>query len=497
MYFPLHKLNTFLFQQTNREIPLFLLITFFTILRLWVAPSFGLGVDEAHYLLYAKYLDFSYVDHPPLVGWAHAPLYYLFGTSELLVRLPAILLSALTSYLVYRFMMKVSGSTNISLLAVLALNSSFLFNALGLMLLPDCFLLPLTLLLIFVIKRIEESAQTKDFIYLGFILGLSGLAKYTSILLLPPLLVYLIGKRRYDLLLSKNMVASAAIALLCIVPVLYWNLRNDFVSFRYQGSHILGPSSLDYKPFLISLGAQFGTYSPFLFLLAFYGFCQSFRSQHDLLRLSLLLGGTILVFFSYSSLYDVVLPHWSSLFYLLFIPIGVYFLRSQPSRKKKFLLNFSIGVSLMITIFLYIELYAKFFSFPDFKSPFRDIYGLATISQEAHTVLEQNHNPKKALAVTDWTMGSRLIYYSLPYNSEVFVIDKRKDQFDFWQEKSPLGYDLLFLNTYFSREDIARRFLCDEVTVASRMEIMLNESKVDRIEYVWCKNYQGEKDESH
>ena len=51
------------------------LIASFTLLRLGVAPTFGLGVDEAHYLLYAVHLDLSYVDHPPLVGWIHAVFY--------------------------------------------------------------------------------------------------------------------------------------------------------------------------------------------------------------------------------------------------------------------------------------------------------------------------------------------------------------------------------------------------------------------------------------
>jgi 4-amino-4-deoxy-L-arabinose transferase-like glycosyltransferase len=80
----------------NKKI--FLLIGFFTLIRLAVSPFFGLGVDEAHYVLYARFLDWSYVDHPPLVGWVHAPFFYLLGTNEFLARLPAVLLFAATSY---------------------------------------------------------------------------------------------------------------------------------------------------------------------------------------------------------------------------------------------------------------------------------------------------------------------------------------------------------------------------------------------------------------
>jgi len=477
--------------KSHREI--LLLIAFFTLIRLFVAPSFGLGVDEAHYFLYAKYLDLSYVDHPPLVGWIHGMIYHTFGTSEFLVRLPAILLFAFTTYLIYRFMMALSGEKKIALLAALAVNSSFLFNALSLMLLPDSFLYPLLLLLFFVIRKIEASPEPGNYICLGLILGLAGLAKYTAILFVPPLAAYFIIKKRLDLLFSRHMVTAAVIALLLVSPVLYWNLQNDFASFRYQTGHVMGSSSIDVKAFLSSLGAQFGSYSPFLFLIAFYGFFKAFKSGNDWVRLSLLFGGTVLAFFLYTSLYETALPHWNSPFYLLFIPVGVYELSIGAGKAKRRFLNFSIGFTLVVTLLLYIELGGKFFSFPEYQSPFRDIYGYAAIAKEADHILKENHGAKKALAVTNWTVGSRMTYYALPYGTEVFVIDKRVDQFDFWERHSPAGYDLLFINTRFDREDIAASYRCDRVETARSIDLLLNGAKVNSVDFVWCKNFQGDK----
>jgi hypothetical protein len=477
----------------NRQ--LLLLIASFTLIRLLVAPLFGLGVDEAHYFLYGLHLDWSYVDHPPLVGWIHALFYYLFGTDEFLVRLPAIILFALVSYLTYLFTMAFSRSERISLLAVLAINSSFLLNGLSLMLLPDSILLPLVLLLIFAVKKMEESPQPKYFIYLGLVLGFAGLAKYTAALFVPPLLVYFVVKRRYDLIFSKYMFAGLFIALLLVAPVFYWNFQHDWISFRYQGEHVLGSSSIKLETLLTSLAAQAGFYSPFLFGIAFYGFCKSFREKNDFLLLSLLLGGTLLAFCLYSSLYDVALPHWSSAFYLLFIPIGVFFMSRDQGKGKRYILNLSIGISLMITLALYAEVAGKWFRFPDFQSPFRDIYGWPTIAREADAILKEDPTPKKALAVTEWTLASRMIYYSLPYHDKVFVIDRRKDQFNLWQNGSPIGCDLLFVHSRFSNEDILNEFRCDEGYVAKRIDIDLNQSKVDQIDYIWCKNFHGAKND--
>jgi hypothetical protein len=471
-----------------------MMIGFFTLIRLAVAPFFGLGVDEAHYVLYAKYLDLSYVDHPPLVGWVHGLLFYLLGTNEFLARLPAILFFAVTSYFAYLFMMRVSQSAKLSLVAVGALNCSFMLNALGLMLLPDSLLLVLVFPLIFLTEKIVRENKPQDYILLGLVLGLMGLAKYTSILLVPPLMAFFLLKKRYDIIFSPYMFLAALIAVIMVIPVFYWNYTHDFISFQYQGQHVFGSLATSFSNFLTSLLAQFGAYSPFLFLIAFYGFFKELRSPNDYLRLAVLFAGTIMLFFLLTSFSERTLPHWPGIFYLLFIPIGTYNMFISKDKWKKNFLFFSIGFSLIVTLFAYTELAGKFFIFPDYKSPFRDIYGFPAIAEQADKLLKENHSgAHKAIAVTNWTMGSRMMYYSLPYNNEVFVIDQRKDQFDLWQPNEPVGYDLLFLNTHFHQLNIEKYVHCDRVESAGKTELTLNGAKVDTVQFNWCYNYRGAK----
>ena len=478
--------------KANKQI--FFLIGFFTLIRLFVAPFFGLGVDEAHYVLYAKYLAWSYVDHPPLVGWVHAPVFYLLGTNEFLARLPAILIFAAASYCAYLFILKITQSTRLSLMSVLALNCSFMFNALGLMLLPDSLLLIFVFLLIFIAEKIDREKKPLDFILLGILLGLMGLAKYTSILLVPPLIIFFLMKKRYDVIFSRYMFLAALIAFIFIIPVIYWNITHDFISFRYQGSHVFGSLATSFKNFFESLAAQFGAYSPFLFIIAFYGFFKALRSPNVYLRLAVLFGGTIMVFFLLTSFSERTLPHWPSIFYLIFIPIGTYTLLQAQEKWKRNFLYFSVGFSLVLTLFIYVELAGKFFTFPDYKSPFRDIYGFPSILRQADGILKKEISAApKAIAVSNWTMGSRAMYYNLPYKNEVFVIDNRQDQFDVWQKNDPLGYDLLFLNTHFNELDIKKHVRCEQTDVAGKTDLLLNGAKVDTVEFVWCRNYQGTK----
>jgi len=480
---------------------IFLLIGFFTLIRLAVSPFFGLGVDEAHYVLYANFLDWSYVDHPPLVGWVHAPFFYLLGTNEFLARLPAILLFAATSYCAYLFVLRVTKSEQLSLLATLALNCSFILNVMGLMLLPDSLLLLFVFLLIFIAEKIARENKSRDYILLGILLGLMGLTKYTSILLVPPLILFFLMKKRYDIIFSPYMFLAALIAFIMITPVIYWNINHDFISFRYQGSHIFGSLTSSFKNFIESLAAQFGAYSPFLFIIAFYGFFKVLRSSNDYLRLSVLFGGTVIVFFLITSLSERTLPHWPGIFYALFIPIGSYNLYLAKENWKRNFLYFSIGLSLTLMIIAYCavpfpetctKIVGIFYKIPDYKSPFRDIYGYAVIAEQADKIIKNDTSAMpKAIAVTNWTMGSRVIYYGLPYRQEVFVVDNRVDQFDLWEKKLPIGYDLLFLNSHFEDLDIAAYAHCKYVDAAGEKDLILNGSKVDSFKFVWCRNYQG------
>lgn len=471
---------------------IFLLILFFTAMRLLVAPSFGLGVDEAHYVLYGYYLDLSYVDHPPLVGWTQALMLQLFGNTVFWARFPAIVLMALISWQCYRFLLFTKATPAQAVWGIAALNSSFMFGAIGLMLLPENFLLALIFPIIMSLLRIEQNGKIRDFIWLGILLGLAGLAKYTAVLLIPPLLLYILSRRRYDLLFNPRILFTAAVGLIMISPVIFWNISHDWISFTYQSSHVTGGNTVAFKPFIRSLLAQAGAYNPFLFFIAIYGIFFSLRSKNSAVVLALWIGLSIELFFIATSFLKPVLPHWPALFYLLFIPIGVVALL-QCDKKYAAITRITVILSLLLSIAVHAELLGKWGSFPDYKSPFRDIYGFDTQIREGATLLETLNAPKKALAVTNWTYGSRLAYYAKPYGAKTFVLDDYNRQFSLWEGQSPVGFDLLILHSYFSDSNALASLRCETLQSLKKEEILLNNHKVDTVEYLWCKNYQGRK----
>lgn len=473
----------------HKEHHLFLIfIIVVAILRLTLAPFVGLGVDEAHYVLYALNLDLSYFDHPPLVGWFQYIFTSVFGTNEFGARVGAILIGFITSLFIYKLIFDINKNPTEAFITVLALHASFLFNALFIMLMPDTLLFLLILPIIFTVVKLEEENSLGMWILLGILLGLAGLSKYTAVLFVIPIVLYFIIKKRYELFYAPKIIPAILIAIAIISPVIIWNIQNDWASFTYQSEHVVGENSINWKAFFSSIGAQIGAYNPFLFPVAFYGLYKALRSKNSTLFLSALFGLVLIVFFTYASLYKTALPHWSALFYMLFIPVGSYYILQTSKASIKYL-KFAIVFGLFISSIAYAELGFKFIPLPDYQSLHRDIYGWDLVMKKANEQITDTKT--QAIAVTNWTLASRAIYYNREYNSSVYLIDNRKDQFDIWEQTSPIKKDLIVINTHFFKKDISTYMKCEEVLPLTEFDIILNKNKVNTIKFTTCKNFQG------
>lgn len=468
--------------------PFLYFITFIAVVRLLLAPQVGLGVDEAHYVLYALNLDLSYFDHPPLVGWIQYFFTSIFSTGEFGSRIAAILIGFFTSIFVYKLIYDINRNKNEAFIAVIALHASFLFNALFIMLMPDTLLFLLIFPIIFTVIKLEKEDSLSMWLLLGALLGLAGLSKYTAVLFVVPIVLYFIIKKRYELFYSPKMLLSIVLALVIISPVIIWNIQNDWSSFTYQSNHVVGENGIKWSSFFSSIGAQIAAYNPLLFPISFYGLYKALFSKNSTLFLSALFGLVLILFFTYASLYKTALPHWSALFYLLFIPIGSFYILQTGKRGVKYL-KIAITFGLLLSAIAYLELGFKFLPLPDYQSLHRDIYGWDKILKEANKHI--TNTSKQAIAVTNWTLASRAIYYNKDYNSSVYLIDDRDDQFDIWENDNPIGKDLIVINTHFFKKDINQYMRCSSINKYDKFDIILNANKVNTINLVECKNYQG------
>ena len=212
--------------------------------------SFELSVDEAHYLLYAKHLAWSYFDHPPLVGWIQWPLVSLDASTGVLRLIPELLwlVSCALVFIVTSELQRFLQSKTVDsaaplphigasgFAAVLLVIAAPLPHVLSVGLLPDSILTPLSLGLFWMALRWLQAGRPftlSDWLITGALLGLAGLSKYTAAFTAFALLLVVLCPPRKPWLNQAGFYLAVLLALLLISPVLYWNWANDWISFKY------------------------------------------------------------------------------------------------------------------------------------------------------------------------------------------------------------------------------------------------------------------------
>lgn len=458
-----------------------------------MTTQFGLGVDEAHYVLYGKILALSYFDHPPLVGWLQA-IFQLFPAGHLIkARLAAILISVLTAKLLFDYLILKGVSEKNSLAAVIALNLTPMFNAMSVALLPDTLLMPLTLLIITNTEKILVQSTLLNWTLLGLWLGLAGLSKYNAILYVFSLTVIFICKNKFKELGKINFWLGALIAFVLISPVLYWNFKNNWISFSYQGNHVLTLDSAILKNLGASIAMQLLSWGVGPFLISLFVFLKMLQQMlqsklENKYFISVIFLSVFFLFFTYIATSTPLLPHWMLIYFILMIPLSyVYLLESKKYLKTLYI---STILSALLSLTLLFELGFKIFPAKYTASLYEGVMGWEQIINTANEKLKPISNPKKALAVMNWTLGSRAMYYNNE-NSEVFVIDKRHDQFDIWSPQTSIGYDLLVLIEAGKKDEHLVHLNCAHLTALGEIKTMLKEVPVNHFLYYHCANFSG------
>jgi hypothetical protein len=200
-----------------------------------------LSPDEAHYWDWSRHLDWSYYSKGPLVAWLIRASCELTGawaeqhTGSLTfsVRLPAVVCGAGLLASLYVLTVQVLGRPRLALGLVAGALTLPLVTAGSTLMTIDA---PYTCLwgwaLVFGYRAVTRGGWAWE--AAGLCVGLGILAKYTMVLFLPSLGLFLLMDRaRRRLLFSSGFWSMTAVALVCCVPVLVWNSQHGWVTFRH------------------------------------------------------------------------------------------------------------------------------------------------------------------------------------------------------------------------------------------------------------------------
>jgi 4-amino-4-deoxy-L-arabinose transferase-like glycosyltransferase len=412
-----------------------------TLLHAIAAAVLKLSVDEAHYALWGLHPDWSYFDHPPLVGWLQW-FALRIGDSELVLRLWALAGFVALSVLVYRIARDLALDASVrparsGAIAVALVAGMPVVHFLGIGLVPELPLSIWSLWLVFPLASLaRRSSEIRDWLAVGVLLGLAGLSQYTAALLPLGIVVFLVWERRWRWLVEPGAWLAIAIAFAMIVPVLYWNAKHDWVSFAYQWSHVAGGESKLRNSALFVLG-QVVTYSLIVTLAVWR---PAFAARTPLARLLVSLGAPIVV----AGVLSGGKPHWTFAGWLLLVPLVACRLaaprwpRWMPFAVATSALTsaLAIGALLTVVIFQPIE------RLPFTARALAPLIGWDAAARHA-SALRAVSFPSRSdatLMVQNWYHASRLAWYARPL--PVQLNDARLSQFDIWWGK-PRGPAIL------------------------------------------------------
>jgi hypothetical protein len=431
-----------LFFQRPYRLKLLILIILSAIIKIIIASNLELNNDEVYYRLYAMYPDFSHFDHPPMVGWLIqlTSLNLLFD-SAFCIRLGAIILSSIILVLAFKIGKKIHSEWAGFIAAFLFCISPYTFLIAGTFILPDTPLIFFWMLALWLIVNIfdgEISTQKANtLLVLGFVIGLGVLSKYTAIFLW-------IGIGLYILLYKKNylkiwqLYVSIFITLLCLLPIIYWNVNNDFISFTFHEQRVSLFSEICFTCFLQEIAGELLYNNPFIFGMVFFVFFRfCFRKDQPPFatynRLFYCIGFPVVILFILFSLFRPLLPHWNAPGYTVMIfPVAIYMAEKLQDGKKMLWRQAQIWAGVLFCIVVLFLLQLRFDLFQLKKFEIQDFTlelstwkktgeAFAQLSQEA----ERNGEiqPGAPIIATRWFPAANLdMYVAKPTHRKLLAL---------------------------------------------------------------------------
>ncbi|MEO8336074.1 MAG: glycosyltransferase family 39 protein [bacterium] len=419
-----------------------LLITFAAVLvRLVFAMLLPLFPDETYYWDWSRHPASGYFDHPPaiaiLIHWGTA-LAKLVGAepSPLAIRFFPVLAGGVATLFAVMIARRLGGGAAARTAAIVF--SLMPLAATGLVLAtPDAPLLAASAAgLYFVVCAVQAprgSPQSWQYwCVAGLALGVAFTAKYTSILL--PVTVTAAVLLRPSLrmrLREPGPYLACIIATIVFLPVLYWNAKHDWISFRFQIEHGLGtPKGSVIKRELDLIGGQLGLVSPIIFALAAHAVWRTLRRPSDDARflLAVVAVGSW-IFFAYSAMRRSVEANWPAPSYVPGIAL-LAALTSTDTRDRW--IRRGIALAAVLIAIIYLHAIVPVLPLPARRDPVARSAGweeLAARVEVARSALGPNTH-----AGADRYQDVSELAYHLPGRPQAFCtcLSGRRNQYDLW-----------------------------------------------------------------
>jgi len=464
-------------QTTYRKLFWALLIAF-TVFRLFLVNKFGLGVDESHYLLYARKLAWGYFDHPPMVAFL-AALTTLPGDSVFFVRLGPVICTVISLMLLRHLALALYRDEGVAFWAAFTLHLMPYQQVLMVGLLPDATLNLFWCATLLAVWQAMNTGRWSLWVLTGLLFGGALLSKYHAVLLAGCLLGFLVSSSDHRHWLKKIQPwAAAMIGLAVFGPNIVWNARHEWISYSYQIGQGSG-DGLSLGDFAGAIAGQLGAWSPLIFgLMIAAGIVLARQKKISSADLFVIWTSIpVFVFFCLAGLTTKILPHWTTAgWWAGSIAVATVVVKKisapGPSARRwrrwtaaaaatGFLMSALLYLALFFPVTAPVYDWARAVSlklnrqFPSVEAldPFEprndisnDLFGWPTIAEQVEAIRARMPHPKKTFIFSHRFFKASQIGVYLQPDTVATSLHRKFDQYHLWFAAAEhTGWDAVFV----------------------------------------------------
>jgi 4-amino-4-deoxy-L-arabinose transferase-like glycosyltransferase len=378
--------------------------------------------DEAYYWLWSHHIQGGYYDHPPMIALMIA-LSNVISEAEWGVRLGNVLALSVAGWIIYR-MLEELHDARAALWGVVIFTSVVLVHAGYTIMTTDTPLILFWALALWSTYRVITRGWTVDFFLTGLFVGAMMLSKYTAVLYVLALLIFL-SLRRRDLLADWRTWMAMAVSVLVIAPLLWWNYEHNWISFLFQLHHGGAKEQIMWNWAGELIGSQFAVFTPVFAAVLFYFLAkEKLFVKNDVLFFLAVMTLTPLLFFLYKSLHTHIELNYTAPAYISGTVLTAYVLAARGMKRT---LYAGVAVALFLSLTARAGL---LFWLPVVQDR---MYG----NKEAVAMLERHRQNGDALYAGHLTMAALLTYYTADHAPVRIPTRTRFSQYDLWDDGTP------------------------------------------------------------
>jgi dolichol-phosphate mannosyltransferase len=350
-----------------------LIIVFIRVVLAALCPPVA---DESYYMIWHKYLDWSYVDHPGMIAWINYLFNQVIKDTLFAVRSVALFLYFISILFIYKSVFLISENKEKSYLSAIIFALIPYNLIVGITMQVEQPLLAFTAIVTFYYLMLLKTESRKMFYYIAFFSALGTLSKYTMLVVTGSYFLFILFNNRYRILMfSKEFFLSIFLYLGMMFPIVYWNMNNKLQSLAFHSGRFEGVSFQYIPDFLLNATLYASPVLIFLFILSLKRkVYKKSPYMRDLILLCLLVFITFLIV----SFKVKVWGHWVAVMYVplsIVVAVGLYEIRSK-------ILYWMTGFSGVLLLFLLFISPGVIFNVNDLLSNYRIAQGIESIRSE-------------------------------------------------------------------------------------------------------------------